>query len=414
MEQNSNVKVLKESKVIQGASTAGAVSDPQNQPRDSLHSLNWDAWKEEMTLRVTSHIQQKVGEYYPDLRGETDIHAVLERPPSQRRYTVIFEIALESSAGKGLLQRMIAKVYRVTPKKGAQDQDIDQKSFCEYQFHREVYDYFAKQPGTYSVVRPVDYTPELRCLIIERAVGIDLGKLIRQIRYSLSGYSLQRQELGKHFQHCGKWLWLLHQGFAAADVTTFVPAAIGRQVNAYYHSLIHAGGSAEIANPIRHRILEMSQFFAGEQTTCGRLHGDFKLRHIFVSGDQISPIDFGNELKGVTYDDVARLLVELKLLNYGLRLPVRQELMTYLQNQFLLGYFGTPQWPPLLRCYYVVWLLGKWSRRLKKLSTNPFVKKIDKIIEPIGMKKAVNCTYVDNWFRRELYAELEQLQRELR
>ncbi|NUO80226.1 phosphotransferase, partial [candidate division KSB1 bacterium] len=311
-----------------------------------------------------------------------------------------------------LLKSLIAKAYRITPKAGARDQDIARKSQREFVFHQQVYAFFAAQSEEYSVVRPVDYFPDMLTLIVEKAEGADLGELIQTARYSLGGYFTRKAQLGKYFKRAGKWLALMHQGFAASAATTFEAKHFEQQINHYFERFKRAGGKVQTAEPIRQLLLIQLQKFAGVPVRQAHLHGDFKLRHIFVTEDNLTPIDFGNELAGATYDDIARFLVEIKLLEYGFALPVRRDLMRYLQDQFLLGYFGSAQWPPLLRFYYAVWLWAKWDRRLKKLATNRLIKKVDRLMQATGMKSLINQTYVNGWFKRELLAEIALLEKE--
>ena len=384
--------------------------------KQNLKDLPWERWKDEILSLVTSHLQKNLSKYYPELSWASQTCIVIAKPPKRRRFTMVAEVAVINSNGE-IFKKLIIKAYRITARKGtrkdARDQDIEQKSLSEFEFHQQAYQYFHGEKDTYSVVKPVDYLPELLCLITEKAEGIDLGKLIRRAHFAVSGYSLQRQELGLHFQRCGKWLALLHKSFTSDRPANFDSKKIGQQVNHYFNRFKKAGGSVNIADPIRQKILLMTDLFKGTTMPQGRLHGDFKLRHIFVTDKTITPIDFGNEFEGDMIHDVARLLVEVKLINFGRVLPLRSELTDYLQKQFLRGYLGNGQYPALLRYYYIIWLWAKWDRRLVKLATNPIAKKIDPFLGPLGIKAAINKTYVNKWFYHELTSELNQLQMDL-
>ncbi len=380
--------------------------------KESLDTLALEQWKQTVSAQILARLQENLAQYYPELAARHEVRAMLNKPPRRRRFTVIFEIGLRNRAGV-LLKSLIAKAYRITPKAGARDQDIARKSQREFTFHRQVYAFFAEQSDEYSVVRPVDYFPDLLTLIIEKAEGADLGELIQVARYSLGGYLHRKSQLGKYFQRAGKWLALMHRGFAAEQPARFEAAHFEERVNHYYERFKRVGGKRKVAEPIRDRILALRHAFTHAFVPQAHLHGDFKLRHIFVTEDRVSPIDFGNELAGAAYDDVARLLVEIKLLEYGFALPMRRELMRYLQEQFLHGYFGAKRWHPVLRYYYLVWLWAKWDRRLKKLATNKLIKKVDKILQATGVKSIINQTYVNGWFQRELLAEIEILEKEV-
>ena len=372
---------------------------------------DFETWKRVIEHKVTTHVRANLQQYYPDAGSAARV--VVAKPAQRRRFTVIFELSLQNQNG-AQIGNLIAKAYRITPKKGSRDQDVEQKSRREFEFHQQVYEYFEQQSSEFSAVRPLDYLPDLKCLLIEKAEGDDLGKLIRQARYALTEYGSLKADLGNHFHRCGRWLSLMHEGFAAPEPSIFNKAAVERQVNHYYRRLMKAGGPATIADPVRQRILALGESFTGTPIRRSRLHGDFKLRHIFATTERIVPIDFGNEMVGNTFDDVARLLVEIRLLNYGLVLPVRQELPRYLQQQFLRGYFGAPQWPPLLHYQYIIWLWAKWDRRFKKFATNPIIKKLERGLRSLGIKHVINHTYVNGWFQRELNNELDRLESEVK
>lgn len=377
----------------------------------AAHALDIETWKQNVSSEILSRMQQRLRQYYPEL-AQQDLQVSMLKSPRRRRFTVIFELGVRNRSG-ALLKSLIAKAYRITPKAGARDQDIARKSQREFAFHQQVYAFFAEQSEEYSVVRPVDYFPDLLTLLVEKAEGADLGELIQAARYSLGGYFTRKAQLGKYFKRAGKWLALMHRGFATSEAARFDAKHFEQQVNHYFERYKRAGGKVQVAEPIRQNLLALRRQFTGASLPQAHLHGDFKLRHIFVTEDRITPIDFGNELSGATYDDIARFLVEIKLLEYGFALPMRRELMRYLQDQFLLGYFGSAQWPPLLRYYYAVWLWAKWDRRLKKLTTNRLIKKVDRLIQVTGMKSLINQTYVNGWFKRELHAEIALLEKEV-
>lgn len=379
--------------------------------QETTHAMDIEQWKQTVSSQILSRVQSGLTRYYPALAAQHELQVTLLRAPRRRRFTVIFELGVRNRSG-ALLKSLIAKAYRITPKAGARDQDIARKSQREFAFHQQVYAFFAKQSEEYSVVRPVDYFPDLLTLIVEKAEGADLGDLIQTARYSLGGYFTRKAQLGKYFERAGAWLALMHRGFATSEASNFDGKHFERQINHYFERFKRAGGKVKVADPIRQSLLALCRKFSHESLPQAHLHGDFKLRHIFVTEDRITPIDFGNELSGATYDDVARFLVEIKLLEYGFALPMRRELMRYLQDQFLLGYFGRVQWPPLLRYYYAVWLWAKWDRRLKKLTTNRLIKKVDRLMQVTGMKSLINQTYVNGWFKHELLAEIAQLEKE--
>lgn len=387
-------------------------ADLQNNFSAVSPQLDWNDWQEIVFQRITGHLKGSLSAYYPNLPNTSAMRVFAERTPHRRRFATIFWIAIVSANGN-LFKRLIAKAYCITPRAGSRDQDIHSKSEREYDFHCRVYESFIRQDEMYAVARPVAYIRDSLCLITERAEGIDLGTVIRNTRYALADYNVRKKKLGLHFERCGRWLALFHDSFGQDRGVAMSYEHIEKQLDHYLQRFLRAGGKKEIADPIRQRILGMVKLFEGEPVAHCRLHGDFKLRHIFVTESKITPIDFGNAHEGAALDDLARLLVELNFINFGFGVTLHRELVSYLQKRLLHGYFRSEQWSPLLRLHYIVWLWAKWGRRLKDFTTNAVMKKMETFLRATGLKAALNYGYVNTWFMRELTAELDLLERQI-
>ncbi|MDZ7289574.1 MAG: aminoglycoside phosphotransferase family protein [candidate division KSB1 bacterium] len=380
----------------------------------SRQQLSYEKWLEIVQPQITKHVQQNFAHYFPQLAGQQPLSVVMVKAPRHKRYTVIFDLAVQANNGR-CVKRLIAKAYHLMPGRGPKELDLAHKSRHEFEMHQKVFDCFRTQEEEFHIVKPLDYIPELLCLIIERAEGRDLGSLIQSVKHSSWHFEENKEKLGAHFRRAGKWLALFHSGFASNTDTYFEPTHFEEQMQRYWNRIASAHVSAQDLNSMQSRLRSLLQVFAGAPLPQAQLHGDLKPCHIFVTENTLFPLDFGNTLVGVTYYDVAQMLVECKLFDLGVALPMHSHLINYLQRQFIQGYFGEKRWQPLLRFYYILWLCAKWDRRLRKHKwmLHPFAKKIDTLIRTTTVRDFVNRKYFTPWFHKVLMRELDILERKI-
>ncbi len=380
----------------------------------SLMQLSYDNWLGIVRTRLLQHVQKNLPHYYPDLAAPQTLKVALTRAPRRKRYTVIFELAVIRENGT-CAKKLIAKAYRMTP--GHKNDHEEKARKCEHEFeiHKRIYDYFQKLEREFTVVRPIDYLPELVCLIIERASGKDLGSLIHQTRHTVLNFDHSRQKLGTHFQRAGKWLSLFHAGFVGDLAVPPAPTPFETQLQRCFERLATSGVPAHYLDALQPRLQALVPVFAGTSLPQTLLHGDLKPCHIFVTKRRVIPIDFGNVMLGAGYDEVARMLAEIQLVDFGLKPPIHQHLVDDLQRQFIVGYFGDEKWLPLLRFYYICWLSAKWLRRLHKHKwmTHPMAKRTHVLIRKLAVKEFINNSYVTPWFYTFLMNALNILEKEV-
>lgn len=380
----------------------------------SLMRLSYDKWLETVRTRLLQHVQQNVLQYYPELATQHNLKVSLARSPRRKRYTVIFELAVLREDGT-CARRIIAKAYRMTPGHKNDEQEKARKCENEFEIHKKIHEYFQKLEREFTVVRPIDYLPELVCLIIEKASGKDLGSLIHETRHTFLHFDRSRNKLATHFQRAGRWLGLFHAGFVGDITVPPQPPPFEEQIRRCFERLASSGVAAHYLDTLQPRMQSLGSVFAGTSLPQTLLHGDLKPCHIFVTKRRVIPIDFGNVMLGIGYDEVARMLAEIQLVDFGLTAPIHQRLVDDLQRKFILGYFGDEDWRPLLRFYYICWLCAKWLRRLHKHKwmTHPMARRTDVLIRKLEVKEFINRTYVTPWFYTFLMNALNILEKEI-
>ncbi|MGH7494273.1 MAG: phosphotransferase [bacterium] len=381
----------------------------------SLMQLNYDKWLEIVRARLLQHVQQNLLQYYPELVAQPALKVTLARSPRRKRYTVIFELAVVRENGTPA-KKLIAKAYRMRPGHKNDEQEKAKKCEQEFLIHKRIHEYFQTLEREFTVVRPIDYLPELVCIIIEKASGRDLGTLVHETRHTILHFDHSRNRLRTHFQRAGKWLQLFHAGFVGDITVAPQPPSFEEQLRRCFERLASSGVAPHHLDALQPRLQTLTTTFAGSSLPQTLLHGDLKPCHIFVTKRRVIPIDFGNVMLGAGYDEVARMLAEIQLIDFGLTAPIHQRLVDDLQRQFILGYFGHEQWQPLLRFYYINWLCAKWLRRLHKHKwmAHPVARRTQVLIRKLEVKEFINRTYVTPWFYTFLMNAINILEKEIR
>lgn len=373
---------------------------------------NYKTWAGAARAQILKHVQRKISAYYPEWEGQNHVQAVMAAAPRRKRYTVIFDLALQKNGGVSS-KRLIAKSYLLMPEGGGKIKNMDLAGKCQREFlmHQQVYGHFQSQPREFTVVKPLDYLPDMLCLVIERAKGRDLAGLIHRAQHKLMRYGHAQRQLGIHFQRAGKWLAIFHRGFEQGAGAPFEAARFDAQIQWCLERMGKAGVPPQLLQLMAGQFQKASQKFQGHLLPQTQLHGDLKPCHLFVTKRRVIGIDFGNMTAGFAYDDVARMLAEIKLMDLGWNTSMHGKLTGYLQSQFVVGYFGEENWPALLRLYYAYWLCAKWTRRLykHKWMSHPFVKKTDFLLDPAAVKNFVNRRFISPWFSVALADVLQAL-----
>ena len=382
--------------------------EEQMKENGSLQHLGYEDWLSVAQPQILEHIQNHVSEYYPELAATQKLQVVLTEPPRRKLYTVLFDLAINNE--HGITEKsLIAKAYRPKPKRDANNDEHIYKCQYEFEMHKKVYDRFKDDSDGFRIIKPCDFMPELLCLVIEKAEGKDLGRRIYTAKHRYLNFEVRKERLGRHFERAGKWLAAFHAGLADGTKTYFEAKAIEADLQAKFDGLEKSGVLPKSLQAFKKQIFSISRSLDGKPMTQTYLHGDLKPCHIFVRRKVVMPIDFGNMVVGIDYEEVGRMLAEIKLIYFGATPFKHSELDTFLQNSFVKGYFGTEEWPPLVQFYYVSWLTTKWLRRLHKHKwlRNPIVKKSEFVVKALAVKDVVNKTYITPWFYASMKKALD-------
>ena len=262
-----------------------------------------------------------------------------------------------------------------------------------------------------GAVRPLDYIPELRAIVME---VVEQPTLRRLVWKSARRWSSARQaDVDRAVRHAGAWLREFH-AFPPDENET----ATLREDRADVVGALAAYGR------FLEQELDDARSFADAVATASRRapallpttlplglgHGDFAPRNVFVSAEgRVTVVDMIGKWRVPIYEDLAYFITALRAagpqrLTYGLALP--RERLDRLERELLAGYFRDEEVPRgAVTVFELLLLLDKWasfaSRRgterlprramraaNEKLSKLYFLREVNRLVADLATAKA--------------------------
>jgi colanic acid/amylovoran biosynthesis glycosyltransferase len=194
---------------------------------------------------------------------------------------------------------------------------------------------FDETSGTiYSVPRVLMFDESNAAIVVERADGVSLARLIREVR--MRG-RVGRLALG--LRRAGRWLNLM-QSHARPDVEgsgvlakVVEIARTDLDLACSYDAWLRRNRSA-IESTLRlleQRLIDSSLEIVGH-------HGDYSPENIFIGARRVDVVDFESWRDGLAVEDVAHMLLHLEI---GLGWPLLRHLYPVLRKPFIDGWRGS-------------------------------------------------------------------------
>lgn len=352
---------------------------------------------ERYRLALLETIAHRWREFLPDLADARPPRIRMPGPAREHGYSIIQEYTLHFD-DRPAQRALVAKVRRGARWASADDPASAERAArlarAEFEALCAAYRAFDRLGGECHVVRPLAHVEALNAVLIEKARGSDLGDLVAR----------GAPDLELHFRRCGRWLRHFHRDIHVPHEEPWDIERYDADLRERFALLRQLGVRVRELDELRDRILCRAREVRGIRVPISRLHGDFKLRHVWARREGIEVLDFGNVQEGACYRDVAAFLVEIAVLALG-RIRSRRE-QTSFARAFLDGYLQGEGPSPVVRWYVIESLLKKWGRRLQRWSSAGIPSIVQRGLERIGMKRAVDRLWLDRWFRREIEAEL--------
>jgi hypothetical protein len=265
-----------------------------------------------------------------------------------------------------------------------------EKGRIEWRELTKAYDHFATMTGGLRVVRPVGYIDSCHALLVKKAAGNELAKLIGA-RVSGETVALTR---------AGRWLSIFHAGLHELSDREWTPAWCAACLDERKARFVSQNAPRQLWEPLFDCVQAHAGRTPSRSVPRSMLHGDFRLRHIWATPEGIEVLDFGNAHEGDCYADVAALTVELMMVQFGRPIGARRRADVYLRA-FLRAYF--PDGPPPVFWFYVIdRLFKKWGRWLVRWNSPAkeawLAATLQQCVRLVNGAALMNEVYVSRWF----------------
>ncbi len=377
--------------------------------------LNSNNWKQFFQSGIEQYLHQHVQEFYPEIGSNTkSVHFQLVKYHTHM-FSVIFEYDIVFQNGK--LPRTFVKLHRASKEIPFKESILMEKAKklarTEYQFHKASYDFFLKLQRPYRAVRPLAYQPEINALYVEEAPGVELSAWMSSHDFK-NDPQLKEQAIYYFFQS-GEMAREFHRHFRIDQNASFDAE---RQMELFRKQIVKLRQKKVeplYLQDLEKRLQRNLEKFAGERMELAKIHGDYKLQHIFVKDDRLTLIDFGNDLGAASpYVDTAAFYVEIITRPFATFRSRFKTVHHELLHAFLEGYFGSLEnesLPWLMEMHIIYYLLKKWNRRIKRFSHNSVIKQFIAVTNKLRFTRFIHYHYTNPWFMRQIETHLRKLER---
>ncbi|HEY7449674.1 MAG TPA: aminoglycoside phosphotransferase family protein [Vicinamibacterales bacterium] len=338
--------------------------------------------------------------------GSLPAEVVPSRPAWLQHRSALFEYTVTTDHSRPPIG-LIAKIHRHA--RASDDPNVCvtaaiKDGRAEWRQLSKAYPYFAAHPDGLGIVRPIDYIELYHALVVQKASGRELAKIIgaggRDVRAALA--------------RAGAWLSRFHRGLHALSRREWTPASYVVCLEERCARFLAVQTNRNLWEPLLDAVRARVKQLPPRAVPRSLIHGDFRLRHIWASTDGIEVLDFGNVHEGDCYVDVASLLVELMMIRLGRPFGSRQLVEGYIET-FVEAYFqGNP--PGILQYYVIDRLFKKWGRWLVRWN-DPAQRAGWAATVQLWLRSAhatglTNQMYVSRWFAARIREALERAQLE--
>ncbi len=257
----------------------------------------------------------------------------------------------------------------------------------------------------FGSVRPLDYLPERRAVIMEH---VDEPTL-REAMQKGSRLAIRRSgDVAQAFGNTGAWLRKYHQLVPAQAIATrgATRAELLETMALYARYLATVSNDESFFSGLTDRLDRHALHDLPERLPLGLTHADFLPRNVFVgAGYRVTAFDALPRWRVPIYRDLARFTVGLRSVGpqvATMGMAYSRERLEEYERSFLEGYFATGATPlRSVQLYEMLVVLERWAW-LKARSGQALKRK--------RIQKGVQLRLMDAFFRREagrLLGELE-------
>ena len=344
---------------------------------------------------VTKRIRARAAEYARLGPGSAPPR-VSVRSRSIRGYSVLLEFRIRAAEG-GDSQDVITKIRRGSLHGPFRAEAAGEKAarLARMEFERltAASSFFSSRADGLSVVRPLDFFPDLNGIVVEKAKGTDLGVLLKRSHPGTT----------QLLSLCGDWLRMYHRSVNSDSYRCrFVESAVwATELDKRRDRLRARGVPNALLDPLVASARALAAEGCKEPVPHSIVHGDFKPRHIWTAGTGIQVLDFGNSSEAECYFDVAGLVAQLILLAAGPAPMSEAKIDTY-TSAFIRSYFPDARLPKAASWFIVECLLRTWQHTIDRWNKHPALYRVQRVLRQLGLAPAIDRRWVDPWFAERI------------
>lgn len=268
----------------------------------------------------------------------------------------------------------------------------------EHELLLHVRDWARAHDPTLGVVEPLAYLDDCNALLTRGARGEGLDGLV-SANAPLALPAIVR---------AGRWLHAFHLQMHRAEQVPWDAAIYIDRVARLAADLRASGADEATLDALLARVKSLAARYGGLPCPHSRIHGDFKLRHVWADAQGLQVLDFGNSHRAPIVVDLAAFLVELEVLELGAWTTSSVPFMV--AGPVFLEAYGPLPAPGILSLQLIHARLKKWGRRRVKFSSSRVARRLEQVLQRTGTARAVRLGYIDPFFLKRLEMEVAWLE----
>lgn len=321
---------------------------------------------------LIAHLRTRAPAYFAELGEDVRVDLLSARPHRfsstylfrltgrSSQNDVLAKVARASNRGTEALRRDRPRLSPVTDWENVRPR-------LEYRSLSVAFEHFQRLgDARLGAVRPLDYIPELRAIIME----VNKQPTLRQLLWKGTRFTpFIGTELDAAFRHAGAWLREFHR--LPGDETEMGTLRAQRgevlaALAAYGQFLEERLGTTPVLKDAVSTAILRARTVLPSALPLGLAHSDFAPRNVFVSPNgRVTVIDMIGKWRVPIYEDLAYFITALRMSGpqrFSHGAAFHRDCLDRYEHEVLVGYFGaegTPYGP--IRVFKLLLLLDKWA-----------------------------------------------------
>jgi len=307
---------------------------------------------------IAERIRSRIARYFPETPLDSASAQVSLRRLGETSSYPLF--LAEARAPDGTARAIVVKFAPVF--------DDNNEGLTEFRHLRAIHDRLGPA-GELRVPRPLDFYDDVNALLMERAGGERLSRVLLRDGGRFAGRDAARH-LEATVRRCGEWLAVYHQVTRQGDAAPFGDEFVAR-VDEKLGLFVCRGFGRATAGRVMDTVHALRAFGRDQRVAVSDQHGDYGPQNAHAGDDFVFVFDLNYHAPAPIYEDIDYFLVTLETMNpYPRQFFFDRRRVQALRAPFLDGYFGATPREPLLEIYLAGYYLKSLLFRCAKQRRN--------------------------------------------